>query len=726
MFKKKLAALASITALITVAPSVVSCAITMEYLANRTVDPTVFRSIFKKPVQSWSTASTNKVDDNKVLADLVGTLVATDKYNRSFGDLAVQADKSSHLVGQTNEDFTVWTYKISPEAKWFDYEGNYLRNVQATDLINTAKFVLFPKNLSETGGLWRTFIAGANEIWNYFGSSEYNGEDYIHDKIWEKLGMTVNADNTEITFHLAKSAYYFDTLMTYLAFAPLPEVALSQGYSYGTNYHNIWYSGAYLPKKYDPALEIVLEKNPSYRHHKLAYINKLVYTYLPTKDDSRERILFESGDVTEFVVASTDISGWNKYVGPDPASPIFSGASSILNPDPTTFIMQYNYSNANVVNPNSALKQEAVIASKALQSKAIREYLSTQLNRSKFVKFYSESYDTTETSSFLRNVYTARNFINNEGKDYAQYVEEEYANRLLGGDVDAARLEMRDGSDALFQNPLLVPDINQLDAEIGNWLTANNLPNTVTLKLLMNGVTSLTINKFIENMIDTFNVHSSHIKIQADVSVDDNDYNTRQRKGDWDLAILGWSPDFADPSTYLQTMIIEGDLQATSGTARIFDGLKMNNHYAPKYQDAEKQLSNQYWKNLQTTATEDFYNSFKDYNNLVAKSDEITRTAKNQLDARYESFAKAEFNSIYQDYLFLPLYVPNGSYQVKISYSMPRTAITVGYGSSKYKHWGLQMNRFLLNANERKFTEMRYQEQLEIIQKDYGAFREDY
>ncbi|WP_338992802.1 hypothetical protein [Spiroplasma endosymbiont of Seladonia tumulorum] len=57
------------------------------------------------------------VDDNKILADVLGTLVATDKYNRSFGDLAEQKDKTSKYVGIPNADQSEWKYKISPQAK---------------------------------------------------------------------------------------------------------------------------------------------------------------------------------------------------------------------------------------------------------------------------------------------------------------------------------------------------------------------------------------------------------------------------------------------------------------------------------------------------------------------------------------------------------------------------------------------------------------------------------
>ncbi|WP_419335075.1 ABC transporter substrate-binding protein [Spiroplasma endosymbiont of Sarcophaga variegata] len=724
MLKKKLALFASLTTITTVTPLVVSCGISLERLANRLNYDNVFRSMFKYPLTSWSSGTTMQGEDNKILADLVGTLVATDKYNRSFGDLAVQADKTSKYVGQPNANASEWKYKISSAAKWFNYQGTFQRQIKASNMINTAKFVLFPKNLSATAGIWRTFIAGAQEIWEYFQAGKYQ-PDYYNDPIWTKLGMSVNAADDEITIKLAKPAEYFDTLMTYLAFAPMPEKAVLQGYNYGTNYKNIWYSGAYLVEKYSSTSQVLLRKNAAYRHSKLTYIDKLNYTYLANNDVSRERVLFESGDVNDFVVQPTDTNGWGKYVGPNPANPVFSGASSIINPDPTTYTLMLNYANANILSSNSSLAQKSLNASKALQYDKIRKYLATHLDRSKFVKYYSETLDDSQTSKFLRNVYTARDFINNAGVDYPYYVEVEYAAKFRNNDVQASSQLLKDGSDALYLNEDLLKNDKDILNDIRTWLQQNTGSSNVEIIFLMNGASTLTSNRFLLNMIDSFNAENNVIKIIPDITVDATEYTSRTKKADWDLLVCGWSPDYADPYTYLHTFSLGGDLQYYSGTSRIFSDLKLVNNRAPDFADIENKLNNPYWNRLkETSAIENFYNVFKNYTNQVNDADHITDPKL--LTNRYKGFAKAEFNSIYTDFIFIPIYVPNGSYQIRISYVTPRTQITVGYGSSKYKHWGMELNPYLLTASERQIIEARYQKQLGIIQTDYAAFGEDY
>ncbi|WP_374696476.1 ABC transporter substrate-binding protein [Spiroplasma endosymbiont of Polydrusus formosus] len=724
MIWNKLALFAGFITIATIAPMVVSCGISLDLLASRLITDNVFRSIFKYPLTTWSSATTIQAEDNKILADLVGTLVATDKFNRSFGDLAEQSDKSSKYVGIPNVDQSEWKYKVSPQAKWFDYQGNFQRQIKANDMINTAKFVLFPKNLSETAGIWCSFISGAQEIWDYFQAGKYQ-TDYYNDPIWAKLGMTINATDDEIIIKLTKSTEYFDTLMTYLAFAPLPEKPLLQGYNYGTNYKNIWYSGAYLVEKYSSASQILLRKNPAYRHAKLTYIDKLNYTYLANNDASRERMLFESGDINDFLVEPTDSNGWNKYVGSNPANPIFSGASSIINPDPITYTIIYNYANGDILNLNSSRAQQALNASKALQYDKIRKYLSTHLDRSKFVKYYSEALDDSPTSKFLRNVYTARYFVYNGIIDYATYVEEVYANQFLGGDVIMASQLLKDGVDVLYQSKDLLKNDDNILNDIRNWLQTNIGSPQVELRFLMNGDGTLTYNKFLLNMIDDFNTKNNVIKIIADVTVDGTEYETRRKKADWDMLIGGWSPDYADPYTYLHTFSLGGDLQYYFGTSRIFSDLKLTNNVAPDYATIKDKLNNPYWDLLKnTTSIEGFYNFFKDYTNKIIEGDHITEPSR--LADRYKSFATAEFNAIYTNFMFIPVYVPNGSYQIRISYVTPRTKITIGYGSSKYKHWGIVLNPYLLTAQEQQIIESRYVQQLAIIQTDYSAFREDY
>jgi uncharacterized protein (UPF0262 family) len=79
---------------------------------------------------------------------------------------------------------------------------------------------------------------------------------------------------------------------------------------------------------------------------------------------------------------------------------------------------------------------------------------------------------------------------------------------------------------------------------------------------------------------------------------------------------------------------------------------------------------------------------------------------------RYSGLAKAEFDLIYRDNIILPTYIRNGNYKIKLSYVKIRTSPTVEYGSSMYKHVGVELTNHLLNRYERQIIEANYQEEL--------------
>ncbi|WP_374696154.1 hypothetical protein [Spiroplasma endosymbiont of Polydrusus formosus] len=53
------------------------------------------------------------------------------------------------------------------------------------------------------------------------------------------------------------------------------------------------------------------------------------------------------------------------------------------------------------------------------------------MDRSKFVKYYSEALDDSPKSKFLRNVYIDRYFVYNVSINYDTYVEEAYENKFV-------------------------------------------------------------------------------------------------------------------------------------------------------------------------------------------------------------------------------------------------------------------------------------------------------
>ncbi|AXK51485.1 ABC transporter substrate-binding protein [Spiroplasma alleghenense] len=731
MLKLKLKMLASFSAITLAGSAVTSCGVTTSRLMSRLNDVNTFKFTYLYPLTNWSTGVTMQAEDGRYLNNLQGTLLTNDQYGRIVGDLAE--------IVRSNEDSTEWTFKFKDDAYWYDAFGNKMDPILGKDMKNAAFYVLNNRSISETAGLWETFVKGATELKQKLnGVKEKNGTFSIApasssdiEQLYENFeGITTpSKDSKEFTFHLTKGVPYFDTVVTYTAFAPLPDKAISEDkpnesyYNYGRTWRIPWYSGAYLVDVYEPTSQIILKKNPNYVNSSDIHVSKLEYTYLKNADVSRNRVLFESGDASEAIIAPTDSAGWNKYVGKDAANPIFAGATSETSPDPTTF--NYTMNMANVGRDEISRR-----ANLAMTTKSVRATLSNFLDRSLFAKYFSDALDSGKTSSFLRNVYTARKFVVEEdGTDYASYVEKQYEKQVMkpnalnatldvesSGQTTSASDLLADGSDALYHNEANLknsfkdtnPEItlDNLFNQVRKDLKAVGINDRVKIPTLMNGNLATTSNIYLENMIDTFNsIDNNPIEIVKHITVDVTEYQTLLKKGGWNLVISGWSPDYSDPSTYLNTYAIGGDLQGYTGTNRagnfkkngdtvVFEGFKEEYKYLEQNPEATKTM-----------------NSYADFSTKLNAADKISTDLK----TRYEAYAEAEFNLIYRDYLLIPVYVPNGSYQVKLTYKKPFTQPLTPYGGSKYRFNFVELTPFLLTQRERDILAIRYEEQKRIL-----------
>ncbi|WP_338971833.1 ABC transporter substrate-binding protein [Spiroplasma endosymbiont of Panorpa germanica] len=735
MLRLKLKMLASFSAVTLAASSVASCGITSSRLMSRLNDINTFRFTYLYPLTSWSTGVTMQAEDGRYLNNLQGTLLTNDQYGRIVGDLVEE--------GWThNADSTEWTFRFKDDAHWFDASGVKMETIQGKDMKNAAFYVLNNRSISETAGLWETFIKGASELKGKLNGVKASdgsyaiapSSDFDIDQLYEDFeGIVLDkTDNKKFTVHLTKGVPYFDTVVTYSAFSPLPDKAIDENkpsdsyYNYGRNWRIPWYSGAYLVDKYEPTSQIVMKKNPNYVNASDIHVNSLQYTYLKNADVSRNRVLFESGDASEAVIAPTDSAGWNKYVGKDAANPIFSGATSEVSPDPTTFNYTMNMANVN-------RDEQARKANLAMTTKSVRALLSNYLDRSLFVKYFSDALDSGKTSSFLRNVYTARKFVVEEdGTDYASYIEHKYEKEVMTtkesqtlADPEAAAQPssasdlLADGSDALYHNENNLKNsfkdskpnitIDTLFDEVRKDLKAVDINERVQIPTLMNGNLATTSNIYLENMVDTFNaIDNNPIEIVKNVTVDVTEYQTLLKKGGWNLAVSGWSPDYSDPSTYLNTYAIGGDLQGYTGTNRVATFDKSGDTVTFKsFNDDYKYLST-------SKEAVETMKRYAEYSTKLNEADRIT----NNLKDRYEAYAEAEFNLIYRDYLLIPLYVPNGSYQVKLTYKKPFTQPLTPYGGSKYRFNFVELTPFLLTQRERDVLAIRYEEQKKAILED--------
>ncbi|QVK09176.1 oligopeptide ABC transporter substrate-binding protein OppA [Mycoplasma mycoides] len=282
------------------------------------------------------------------------------------------------------------------------------------------------------------------------------GKIVDNGKSKEKSNNSNGLDSSifDIGFHLSKKISYFESVISYLAFAPIPEVALLYvkdsgqesniyaGTNYGkplaskSGYNGLWYSGPYVIEDYFPGSNLNLTKNKFYYNKENVHIEKILYSYVNKADAATRRFLFETGDVSSTRINANDLAGYKKYVGSDESNPVFEGTNVLKQKPTTTWAFGFNFNTKETsIYDDIKLDQEGSlvptkrrvrtpeedsILNRAIALKSLRIMTRFVLNRSLYAKFFSEAKDGNNhpVSSQLRNTFTSKYVSTYDDKDH--------------------------------------------------------------------------------------------------------------------------------------------------------------------------------------------------------------------------------------------------------------------------------------------------------------------
>jgi len=154
-------------------------------------------------------------------------------------------------------------------------------------------------------------------------------------------------------------------------------------------------------------------------------------------------------------------------VGSDFSHPKFNGLTNILNPSLGTRYLSFNFFNTETVldnekyhGTNNVKYQQGVESNVALSLDSVRTLIAFAMNRSLFVRYFSEPFDNgTPYSKFLRNTFNSGGYLKgNDGLDYQDYLQTAY-NQLF----NTTTVSLVDGQEIFYQNSqLLSPSGNEI------------------------------------------------------------------------------------------------------------------------------------------------------------------------------------------------------------------------------------------------------------------------
>lgn len=562
----------------------------------------VFRKLYASEVTTLNYLITTQENEMIVAANVVDCLVEYDSYGNIEPALA--------LDWSSNEDATVWTFKLREGVKWVDKDGNEIAEVTAHDFVNSARYVCDANNAAAGASQYTSIVAGAaayNE-WTAYqlalptavdGTDENgnavklvrndNGEEEILAEVPEATleGIGVKAlDDYTLEYTLVKSCPYFVSMVSTGPFMPTNAAFMAEcGDKFGTSNEYLLYNGAYVLSTYEPQNQRILTKNAAYWDLDAVHIDTIEFKY-NAEAASVATTMYLAGDIDQADVSSDLLTAM--MADPQYADDIH----------PTRASTSYSYWYLFNFDPNFDAEYEPENWDLAVNNENFRKSIYAALNRTAVLS----ASDAMDPASLVSNTITPAGFAS-ASADYTTY-----------GDLPAfVETDYLDADKAMSYK----------DAAMAE-LTAAGATFPVKVLVLYNPTSSSWANEsqIVEQNLEKV-LGTDYIDVIVQAGPDTGFLNER-RAGHYGLMKCNWGADYADPETWTDPFV---------------DGSKYNFIYKAK--------------GTETQAL------FAEYTELVNAAKAIT----NDMDKRYEAFAKAEALLLKHAFA-LPIHTSSRFYQM--------------------------------------------------------------
>ena len=562
----------------------------------------VYNILYASEVTTLNYLITTQNNEMSVMANVVDCLVEYDNHGNIEPALA--------LEWSSNEDATVWTFKLREGVKWVDKDGNEVAEVTAHDWVNSAHYVCDAVNAAAGASQYTNIIAGAAEYneWTAYqlaletavdGTDENgnavklttneDGEQEVLEEVAEATldGIGVKAiDDYTLEYTLTKSCPYFVSMVSTGPYMPSNAAFMAEcGDKFGTSNEYVLYCGAYVLSTYEPQNQRILTKNASYWEPEAVHIESIQAKY-NAEASSVATTMYLAGDIDQADVSSDLLTAMLE--DPEYADDIH----------PTRADTSYSYWYLFNFDANFAEEYEPENWTLAVNNENFRLSITSALNR---VAALSAT-DATDPASLVSNTITPAGFAS-ASADYTTY-----------GDLAAF-------TNGDYYNTEAA--LSYKDAAVTE-LTAAGATFPVKVLVLYNPTSSSWANEsqIVEQTLEnTLGTDYIDVIVQAGP---ETGFLSERRAGNYALMKCNWGADYADPETWTDPFV---------------EGSKYSFIFASEEPTTQA--------------------LFAEYTDLVNAAKAIT----NDMDARYEAFAKAEALLLEHGFA-LPIHTSARTYQM--------------------------------------------------------------
>ena len=253
----------------------------------------VYRTLYSTEVETMNYLYTTSSGNLEIPANVVDTLVEYDCYGVVQPSLA---ESWEH-----NEDYTQWTFHIREGVKWVDKDGNEVADVTAQDWVDAAHYILDAANDSSSeynfevaqvtnAAAYYAYTAYLLELETATDGTDENGNpvklnadgeviEEVPEVSVEDIGVKAT-DTYTLVYTLDAPCSYFLSMLCWAAFMPVNGEFLAQcGDSFGTSAETLLYCGPFILSTFEPQVQRVMTKNPTYWDIDNVHIDTIQMTY---------------------------------------------------------------------------------------------------------------------------------------------------------------------------------------------------------------------------------------------------------------------------------------------------------------------------------------------------------------------------------------------------------------------------------------------------------------
>lgn len=538
-----------------------------------------FSYIYETDPDNLNYLTTGKAATADITSNVIDGLLENDRYGNFVPSMAEDWSVS--------KDGLTYTYTLRKDAKWYTSEGEEYAEVKAQDFVTGLKYAADKKS----DGL-------------YLVQESIKGLDaYVKGEIKDFSQVGIKAlDDQTVQYTLNKPESFWNSKTTMGVMAPVNEEFLnSKGddFAKGTDPSSILYNGPFLLKSIVAKSSVEFEKNPNYWDKDNVHLDKVKLSFWDGQDTNKPTEAFKDGSFTMARLFPTSAS----YPETEKA---FKDNIVYTQQDSTTYLVGTNIDRQSYKYTSKTTDEEKTSTKKALLNKDFRQALAFGFDRTAYA---SQVNGASGATKLLRNLFVPPTFVQADGKNFGELVKE----KLVTYGDEWKDVNLADAQDGLYNADKAKAEF----AKAKTALQAEGVKFPIHLDMPVDQTNTTKVQRVqsfkqsLEATLGSENVVVDIQQLQKDDVLNITYFAETAAGEDWDISDnVGWSPDFADPSTYLD--IIKPSVGENTKTYLGFDSGTNN--------AAAKQVG------------------LEDYEKMVVEAGEETT----DVSKRYEKYAAAQ------------------------------------------------------------------------------------